>query len=281
MVTPPECSAAKVLPMSESSTAPLAPEAVTWRSLRWAGVTLGFALGGFFDGIVLHQVLQWHHLLSALDGGVFGDVSVQILADGLFHLVMYAVALVGLWLLWQRRHAFAAPGSSRAFVGSLLMGFAVWHVVDALTFHWLLALHRIRMDSDIPLVWDLLWLGLFGILPGLLGLWLLRRPPNGPGGGQGAAVAVAALVIGSGAAAAWPQASGGATLVVFGPATEAAMAAEAIGKVDGRLIWTDRANRVWAIDLPAEASSWPLYRSGALLVSRGPFTAACASFTRL
>lgn len=30
----------------------------------WAGYLLGFALGGFFDGILLHQVLQWHHLLD-------------------------------------------------------------------------------------------------------------------------------------------------------------------------------------------------------------------------
>jgi uncharacterized membrane protein len=25
---------------------------------------LGIGLGGFFDGIVLHQILQWHHMLS-------------------------------------------------------------------------------------------------------------------------------------------------------------------------------------------------------------------------
>jgi Predicted membrane protein (DUF2243) len=29
-----------------------------------AGVFFGLGLGGFFDGIVLHQVLQWHHMLS-------------------------------------------------------------------------------------------------------------------------------------------------------------------------------------------------------------------------
>jgi hypothetical protein len=29
-----------------------------------AGVFLGLGLGGFFDGIVLHQVLQWHHMVS-------------------------------------------------------------------------------------------------------------------------------------------------------------------------------------------------------------------------
>jgi uncharacterized membrane protein len=26
-----------------------------------AGIFLGLGLGGFFDGIVLHQILQWHH----------------------------------------------------------------------------------------------------------------------------------------------------------------------------------------------------------------------------
>ncbi|MCK1539441.1 DUF2243 domain-containing protein, partial [Bradyrhizobium sp. 176] len=29
-----------------------------------AGVLLGLGLGGFFDGIVFHQLLQWHHMLS-------------------------------------------------------------------------------------------------------------------------------------------------------------------------------------------------------------------------
>jgi uncharacterized membrane protein len=34
------------------------------RRLAWGGFWLGFALGGFLDGIILHQILQWHHLLS-------------------------------------------------------------------------------------------------------------------------------------------------------------------------------------------------------------------------
>ena len=29
-----------------------------------AGILLGLGLGGFFDGIVLHQILQWHHMLT-------------------------------------------------------------------------------------------------------------------------------------------------------------------------------------------------------------------------
>jgi uncharacterized membrane protein len=29
-----------------------------------AGILFGLGLGGFFDGIILHQVLQWHHMLT-------------------------------------------------------------------------------------------------------------------------------------------------------------------------------------------------------------------------
>jgi uncharacterized membrane protein len=30
-----------------------------------AGLLFGLGLGGFFDGILLHQVLQWHHMLTS------------------------------------------------------------------------------------------------------------------------------------------------------------------------------------------------------------------------
>ncbi|MCJ9711991.1 DUF2243 domain-containing protein, partial [Bordetella hinzii] len=65
------------------------------RRLRRASGWLGFAMGGFFDGILLHQILQWHHLLSALRTGVLADLRMQVAVDGLFHALMYAVAAVG------------------------------------------------------------------------------------------------------------------------------------------------------------------------------------------
>jgi len=53
---------------------------------------LGFAFGAFFDGILLHQILQWHHLLSLAQGASFRDMRMQILADGLFHMACYFLA---------------------------------------------------------------------------------------------------------------------------------------------------------------------------------------------
>ena len=83
------------------------------RRLGLTGFLLGFGLGGFFDGILLHQVLQWHHLLSGVDCAAVQDVQVQILADGLFHVLMYILAGAGLWLLWRSRGSFVLPGADR------------------------------------------------------------------------------------------------------------------------------------------------------------------------
>ncbi|HZF78582.1 MAG TPA: DUF2243 domain-containing protein, partial [Rubrivivax sp.] len=44
------------------------------RRLLQAAWMLGIAFSGFFDGILLHQVLQWHHLLSGLDGEGWNDI---------------------------------------------------------------------------------------------------------------------------------------------------------------------------------------------------------------
>jgi uncharacterized membrane protein len=87
------------------------------RRLALAGGILGFALGGFFDGILLHQVLQWHHFLSLVEGEAYRDIRTQILADGLFHVAVYAVASVGLWLLWRGRSGFTGSGADRRLLG--------------------------------------------------------------------------------------------------------------------------------------------------------------------
>ena len=125
-----------------------------WKTpwFRW-GAVLGFALGGFFDGILLHQILQWHHLLSLVPG--IDDLRMQVLWDGYFHALMYLIALAGLAGLWrlQRR------GEGRwgwPLAGAVLVGFGLWHVVDTLLSHWLLQIHRLRIDSADPLRWDLL-----------------------------------------------------------------------------------------------------------------------------
>ena len=36
-------------------------------SITAPGLLLGVGFGGLFDGIALHQILQWHHMLTSTD----------------------------------------------------------------------------------------------------------------------------------------------------------------------------------------------------------------------
>ncbi|HEX9947566.1 MAG TPA: DUF2243 domain-containing protein, partial [Allosphingosinicella sp.] len=113
------------------------------RSVIVAAATLGVGLSGFFDGILLHQVLQWHHLLSLVPGETFRDIKVQILADGLFHVLMYLVTALGLFLMWRRRSdGRQAKAGWREVAGGGLLGFGLWNVIDVGFFHWILGIHR-------------------------------------------------------------------------------------------------------------------------------------------
>lgn len=246
--------------------------------LRWSGYLLGFALGGFFDGILLHQVLQWHHLLSGLEQARH-DIRLLILADGLFHALMYAVAVAGLWLLWRSRHSFAQGG--HGILGNALLGFGVWHVVDAVLSHWVLGLHRIRMDVGNPLAWDLMWLVAFGAVPLLAGWLLGRRPPpkqsarltTGP-------LALIFAVLASGALASRPQPTDSQVMVLFAPGTTPQAAHAATRAVGAQLIWTDPSQQLWAFEVPAEGSATQFYLHGAILVSNSILPLGCFDWAR-
>ena len=82
---------------------------MTDRQWIWAGAILGFALGGFFDGILLHQILQWHHLLSLVPG--IGDLRAQVMWDGVFHALMYVALLAAVVLAIRKRRTLAMSDS--------------------------------------------------------------------------------------------------------------------------------------------------------------------------
>ena len=248
-----------------------------WRPpwTRYA-LLLGIALGGFFDGILLHQILQWHHLLSLVPG--LDDLRAQILWDGYFHALMYLLAALGLWGIW-RAHLRRVEIEGRPLLGALIAGFGLWHILDSVLSHWLLGIHRIRIDSDMPLLWDLLWFVVFGLLP--LGIGgALGRGGGGPGLRR-STLALALLTLVSTGAGAWalrPPSDQPFTTVVFRARYSPADVEAALARLDARLVWADPSMGVVVVDLPSERR-WQLYRNGALLISGAGVPAGCFNWS--
>ncbi len=139
-----------------------------------AGILLGAGLGGFVDGIVLHQILQWHNMLSnQLPPDNLINAKVNMYWDGVFHAAMWLVTAVGLRLLWAAGSRTDVPWSGRTFSGGLLLGWGLFNVVEGLIDHHLLQLHHVYEYTDQKLPWDLAFLG---VSAGLLAVgYLLVR----------------------------------------------------------------------------------------------------------
>ncbi|EYD78301.1 hypothetical protein Rumeso_00130 [Rubellimicrobium mesophilum DSM 19309] len=124
-----------------------------------AGILLGAGLGGFFDGIVLHQVLQWHHIATSAGypADSLENLKLNTRLDGLFHVVTYALVALGLALLWRTARLRHRWWSSRLFVGTLLMGFGLFNLVEGVVDHQLLGLHHVNETAPREqwLWWDL------------------------------------------------------------------------------------------------------------------------------
>ncbi len=131
------------------------------------GLLLGVGLGGFVDGIVLHQILQWHHMLT--ERGY--DLRVQTLADGLFHGATWVAVLIGLLWLW-RRVSGVRPRPWAALIGPMLAGWGLFNLAEGIVDHHILRVHHVRSGPD-ALWWDLAFLAFGGLLLGI-GLWLHR-----------------------------------------------------------------------------------------------------------
>jgi len=133
-----------------TNTAPKAP-----------GLLLGIGLGGFVDGILLHQILQWHHMLTGTGDQPMTTVAgleVNTLVDGLFHSVTWLFVAVGSWLMARAWQAGRLAPSWRVQLGLLLVGWGGFNVVEGLVDHQLLGIHHVRDDLGGPLGWDLAFL---------------------------------------------------------------------------------------------------------------------------
>ncbi|BBY80950.1 DUF2243 domain-containing protein [Mycolicibacterium pulveris] len=140
----------------------------------WPGLLFGLGFGGFIDGIVLHEILQWHHMISHAESpDTLAGLQLNVVADGFFHVGTWLLVMTGsLLTLRSWRRGELAPNWS-FHVGLLLAGWGIFNLVEGLINHHLLNVHHVRDDLGAPLSWDIGFL-LSGVL--LIGVgWLLHR----------------------------------------------------------------------------------------------------------
>jgi uncharacterized membrane protein len=143
-----------------------------WGVLR-AGIVLGIGLGGLFDGIVFHQILQWHHMLSGpTPPDTVPNLQLNTLADGLFHGATWVVTLAGVWLLLRATGGRRTGPGARALVGGLLAGWGLFNLVEGVVDHYVLGVHHVRPGPDQAL-YDAAFLA-WGALFLAVGWWLNR-----------------------------------------------------------------------------------------------------------
>jgi len=137
---------------------------------------LGVGLGGFVDGIVLHQILQWHHMLSETEqypSSTLANLKINTLADGVFHASAWIFVFGGLWWLWRAVKAGGWKWSWRSLLGWMAVGWGIFNVVEGIIDHHLLQIHRVRPAASNPLVWDIGFL-IFGVLL-VAGGWAMQE----------------------------------------------------------------------------------------------------------
>jgi uncharacterized membrane protein len=147
---------------------------------RTSGLLLGVGLGGFVDGILLHQILQWHHMLTSTAGNpptTVAGLEANTLADGFFHAATWVCVAIGIYLLWREGRV----GPWRVLLGWMLAGWGAFNLVEGTVDHLILGIHHVRDDLGGPLGWDLGFLA-FGAALLLAGLALARSAPR-PGSG--------------------------------------------------------------------------------------------------
>lgn len=120
-----------------------------------AGFLLGVGLGGFVDGILFHQILQWHSMISSkIPPDDLVRMKINMLWDGLFHAFTWLMTVAGVALLWRAARRDDVPWRGATFVGAIALGWGLFNAVEGIIDHQLLGIHHVHPGAG-ELAWDL------------------------------------------------------------------------------------------------------------------------------
>jgi uncharacterized membrane protein len=141
------------------------------KNLFISGVILGLGLLGAIDGIVFHQLLQWHHMILS------PNIELEIFTDGLFAALFSALLVWGGVKIFQDARKKEIGNSWKVFVGGIFVGGGTFNLVEGIVDHQILQVHRVKPLADNPLAYDLGFLAI-GLLLVIIGYLIKRMETN-------------------------------------------------------------------------------------------------------
>jgi uncharacterized membrane protein len=139
-----------------------------------AGALLGIGLGGFVDGIVFHQILQLHNMLSnRIPPNDLVSSKINMTWDGYFHAGVWLMTVAGLYLLFRAGQRRDVPWSGKLLLGSLIGGWGLFNLLEGIIDHQILGIHHVVEYAPNKLAFDLAFLA-SGLIFMLIG-WAIVR----------------------------------------------------------------------------------------------------------
>lgn len=143
------------------------------------GILFGLGFGGFFDGIVFHQLLQWHHMVSGwYRPDTLENLRLNTLWDGIFHSFNYVLLVIACYRFAGASQAGRPVWSPARLSACGLIGWGCFNLVEGVLDHLALGVHHVNELVAQSRRWQfdaafLLW----GALMLLLG-WAWLRSAN-------------------------------------------------------------------------------------------------------
>lgn len=143
--------------------------------LASAAALLGIGIGGFADGIILHQILQWHEMLTnKIPADTVMNKSINMFWDGIFHLFTLITTSLGVLLMWKLLKRENINKSGFLLTGGFLGGWGLFNLVEGVIDHHILKLHNVRELASNQDVWNFGFLGM-GLVMLVVGWMLIKK----------------------------------------------------------------------------------------------------------
>ena len=146
--------------------------------LARAGLVLGMGFGGLADGIILHQILGWHHLVCYTmncQPTSIAQLQHENTQDGYFHLGLWLVLLAGTAMLLCAARSAGPAATGRVLAGAMLAGCGAFNFFEGLINHQILGIHHVLPGNPHQFLFDMLYLA-NGVLFFIVGTVLVRSP---------------------------------------------------------------------------------------------------------